>query len=451
MVDAIILKNKNLTIKVSLADKKDHDNGKDFFKYTELEITRNGSVKNYEADDEGFVKKNAEENAMDSKILLTDLAQKEKRSFYNHLLQNKYNEIENFVVLSGSGSSVDIGVINKGFTMAGLWDEMNKEKIDCLKTLIKKTNYTPIDEDGNIIENGMIKDLEALLSIAGMSNTVSHQDSLDKAIKEAREFIVEKCSIVLPENAPHKEFLEKITLRPQKYPRIKLFTLNYDTLFEQAAGNGKFTVIDGFTFSNPRVFNGKYFDYDIIETRHNRQDKKDSTIAKLFYLFKMHGSLNWKKSNSEIEQFDGSEIDVDERVMIFPQNNKYEHSYEQPYFEMMARFQHALRTENTLLITIGFSFLDKHISSVILESIKQNSSLNLLVFTYPEVVTHNENAKEYQKELYEITEIQSRVTLIAENFEDLAKEWPENTAHKRFDLLEELNENLKKIKTNVDK
>ena len=118
---------------------------------------------------------------------------------------------------------------------------------------------------------------------------------------------------------------------------------------------------------------------------------------------------------------------------------------------MMARFQQALRTSNTLLITIGFSFLDKHISSVILESLKQNPSLNLIVFTYPEIVNNSNSAKTYQKELHEISLIQSRVTLVAEKFEDFVNEYPENIAHKRFDLLEELNENLKAIKTNGSK
>lgn len=158
----------------------------------------------------------------------------------------------------------------------------------------------------------------------------------------------------------------------------------------------------------------------------------------------MHGSLTWKQKNAEIEQ-DNGEIDVAERVMIFPQDSKYEHSYEQPYFEMMARFQQALRTENTLLITIGFSFLDKHISSVILESIKQNRSLHLMTFTYPTVIGED---KPYQKELHQIAKLDSRVTLIGEKFEDLANQYPENQAHRRIDLLEELNKQLNKIAIN---
>lgn len=364
-------------------------------------------------------------------LTLDEFIEKEKREFYINLLQNQYSEIENIVILSGAGSSVKIGKTNKGFIMSDLWDLFEKEEAKTFETLIKKTEH-----------NKSIKDLEVLLTKAGIHN-IANKNELKTEIEKVKAFIVKKCSIDLPDNSPHGKFLNKVTLRPQKYPRVKLFTLNYDTLFEQAASEEKFTVIDGFTFSNPREFNGKYFDYDIIETRHNRQDKKDSTISKLFYLFKMHGSLDWIKKGNQIIQSDKVPTKTEDRVMIFPQDSKYEHSYEQPYFEMMARFQQSLRTENTLLISIGFSFVDKHISSVILESLKQNPSLNILAFSYPSVIP---NGNEYQKELNTIAEHYSHVTLVAEKFEDLAKEYPINKAHKRNDIIEEIAKALKSKK-----
>jgi len=375
------------------------------------------------------------------KILLEQFANGEKRKFYKHLLQTKYSEIENLVILTGAGSSVGIGTSKKGLTMAKLWDKAHDDVPEALKHLVKETGYSELDAENNF-KTDIPKDLEALLSQAGMKNTVQPNAALKTAIDDLKKLIVNECTIEMNADAPHPEFLNKVALRPQKFPRVKVFTLNYDTLFEQAAAKERFTVIDGFTFSNPRIFNGKYFDYDIIETRHNRQDKKDSIISKLFYLFKMHGSLSWRKNIGEIEQADCN-IKLEERVMIFPQNNKYEHSYEQPYFEMMARFQQALRTENTLLITVGFSFFDKHISSVIIESLKQNPSLNLITVSY-EIIGQKE---EYQKELHQIAEIQSRVTFIAETFKDFTVNYPENIAHQRFDLLDSLTEELKKIKS----
>jgi hypothetical protein len=435
MLDLNILKNKKLIINVSCALLSSSTDEKDFSKFTEVEIQRdNGKVEKY-LDDNGSTIKEGGEKVSDKN--LTEFALSEKRLFYKNLLQHQYNEIEHIVILSGAGTSKGIGKENKGLTILELWDAIEKEKKESLEVLISESGYDAND-----------KDLERLLTRAGMKLQITSENEKEKlktAIKDVKETIAEKCDLKLPIDAPHVHFLNKVLLRPQKFPRTKIFTLNYDTLFEQTADKEKFTVIDGFTFSNPRTFNGKYFDYDIIETKHNRQDKKDSTIPKLFYLFKMHGSLNWKKDDSEIVQVNKENINADERVMIFPQDSKYEHSYEQPYFEMMARFQQTLRTENTLLISIGFSFIDKHISSVILESLKQNPSLNLMVFTYPDTVASDADAKDYQKELNAIAEIQSRVTLVAEKFDDFANVYPENIAHARFDLLEQLNENLKKV------
>ncbi|MBE9461902.1 SIR2 family protein [Dyadobacter subterraneus] len=464
MEEIYILKNKSYKIKIVTADKPKVDPIEianvdvlnDVTKIPAEQVETEVKIKTlvierensppvlYASDEEGYITDNQELGG--KKIKLSDFANQEKRTFYKQLIQGKYNEIENVVILSGAGSSVGIGLDKKGLTMANLWDSLaiSGDSIHFI-SLIKKTKYCTLDENEQI-DKSVKKDLELLLSKAGMLNAV-HQGAdkdldLEKSIDAIKSFIVRELHLKLDEFAPHAQFLNKVALRPQKYPRIKIFTLNYDTLFEQAAVKERFTVIDGFTFSNPRIFNGKYFDYDIIETRHNRQDKKDSTIAKLFYLFKMHGSLNWKTQDNEIEQFEGN-IPISNQVMIFPQNNKYEHSYEQPYFEMMARFQQALRTENTLLITIGFSFYDKHISSVILESLKQNSSLNIIALTYPDVVSKQEL---YQSELHRISELQSRITLVAETFKDFTDNYPENIAHHRLDVLESLNEGLKQLK-----
>ena len=405
-----------------------------------LIIEKDGITLTYESDDEGYI--TGHPDIEDKKVTIEEYLQKEKRSFYSRLLRGKYGEIENIVILSGAGSSVGIGSEKVGLTMAGLWTKLAEgDNAIHLKYLIRATDYCNIDA-ADIIDVNAKKDLELLLSKAGMLNAVKPDIELEGAINGVKSFIVGELNLKINDQVPHSQFLNKVALRTQKYPRVKIFTLNYDTLFEQAALKERFTVIDGFTFSNPRIFNGKYFDYDIIETRHNRQDKKDSTIAKLFYLFKMHGSLNWRIYNDEIEQFEGA-IDIEDQVMIFPQNNKYEHSYEQPYFEMMARFQQALRAENTLLITIGFSFYDKHVSSVILESLKQNSSLNIIAVNFPNIVGQDEP---HQIELHKVIDIQSRVSLVAEQFSDFAANYPENMAHHRYDILESLNEGLKQIR-----
>jgi NAD-dependent SIR2 family protein deacetylase len=323
MPEYIILKNKNISITVEYAQEGDtiiYD------RYVSAIIKRQeGESKEYR-DEKGFIEKDGKE------VAIYDIANKAKRDYYTHLIQNKYGEIENIVFLTGAGSSVGVGKENKGLSMAGLWNLLKSTHKECLDKLINETSHDP-----------NVHDLEALLSLAGMKNLVT-KGTLKTEIETVKTFIAKNCCLELSDDAPHREFLRKITLRPQKFPRVKLFTSNYDTLFEQAGREEMLTIMDGFTFSSPREFNGKYYDYDIIETRHNRQDKRDNIISRLFYLFKMHGSINWKVGESgRVVQANENSIPIDKRIMIFPQDSKFEYSYEQPFFEMMARFQQALR------------------------------------------------------------------------------------------------------------
>ena len=162
----------------------------------------------------------------------------------------------------------------------------------------------------------------------------------------------------------------------------KTFTLNYDTLFEQAARKGNYTIIDGFSFSIPRIFSGRHFDYDIVIRDGSRIKNEDNFVPRVFHLYKPHGSVDWEKRGNNVYQNRAEEISVENSLMIFPQENKYEHSYEQPFFEMMTRFQAALRMKNTTLVVIGFSFGDKHILSMINEALEQNPSFQLIIVNY---------------------------------------------------------------------
>ena len=115
-------------------------------------------------------------------------------------------------------------------------------------------------------------------------------------------------TIIMPENAPHKEFLKRITARKLKHNRLKLFTTNYDMLFEQAANECGFTMIDGFTFTFPRVFNGNNYDYDIVIRKNSRITAQENYANKVFHLYKLHGSLDWErdKETGQIRKCDFS-------------------------------------------------------------------------------------------------------------------------------------------------
>lgn len=100
-------------------------------------------------------------------------------------------------------------------------------------------------------------------------------------------------------SAPHKDFLNKVTARKPSDVRVQLFTTNYDTLFEQAANQSGFVIIDGFSFTHPREFAGKWFDLDIVNREKTRIKQEESFISKVFHLYKLHGSLNWTKDEEK--------------------------------------------------------------------------------------------------------------------------------------------------------
>lgn len=348
-------------------------------------------------------------------------AEEAKRNMYKNFLNNQF---ENLTVITGAGSSVGIGKTEKkGKVLTGLWSDsenvLSKKKFDLLCELV---DYNDKDKNGEIIKN-----LEKLLSLANTAKDYIKNKDIDigESVERIKTIIKDRCTLELPENSPHSLLLNKVTKRKVTFPRIKVFTLNYDTLFEQAGKAANFTIIDGFSFSIPRIFSGRNFDLDIVSRNNSRVKEEDNFISKVFHLYKLHGSVDWcKEEGDHIFQKEN----VDDALMIYPNQSKYESSYEQPYFEMMSRFQQSLRNENVLLICIGFSFGDKHIVTAIKEALEQNPSFQLMVINKG-IDTENENLKPF----IEAAKEHSNIIFVSETFEDFAKNYPDLKSYSQED------------------
>ena len=92
--------------------------------------------------------------------------------------------------------------------------------------------------------------------------------------------------------------------------------------------------------------------------------------------------------------------------MVFPSSDKFAQSYQEPYFELFTKFQELIKRPNTLLISSGFSFADDHISKMITQALKNNSSLKLLVTDFN--IDPNRQWDEEEKKYTEIKEGQSQ-------------------------------------------
>ena len=343
-------------------------------------------------------------------------AKAEKQTFYDAFFRQPFKYV---VILAAAGTSLNNGSKRKGKTREGLWDEGLKSINDLCDILWR--NET---EKSQRIKDD--KDIESLLSHVLLVEKIDEAKATRlKPFREDLERIIrEECRLTLDVNAaPHKTFLDKITARKASEPRVQLFTTNYDTLFEQAAQEGGYAVIDGFHSLFLGLSLDAIFDYDIVQRERTRLKNEESFVSKVFHLYKMHGSLTWEKTGQGIVQQVNS---TESPLIVYPASDKYESSYEQPYFEMMSRFQQALRRENTLLIVVGFGFRDKHIQNVILEAVNQNPSFQLVIVNYNSNETID---REALKEYFDGNEVKRNVSIVFDTFKDFTESFPENKTY----------------------
>ncbi|MBQ6009906.1 MAG: SIR2 family protein [Kiritimatiellae bacterium] len=332
------------------------------------------------------------------------------RSFFND------NLFRNIALLTGAGSSVLCG----GKIRDGLWEA-------CKKTIALIGGHF----SEKFKEYSATKDIEAFLSYAIQYDAINKEDGLPETIKKLKAEIRKACTLQLS-GCTHEEILKKMTARKASLPRTEIFTTNYDTLFEQAAKKSGIIVIDGFSFSQPRTFSGRFFDLDIVDRECARVKAEENYVPNVIHLHKLHGSLDWVMEDDFVVQRDPKE--GEDPLIIYPSKEKYAESYDQPYFEMMARFQSLLRKKDCLLMVAGYGFADKHINSAIIEAVRQNPSFHLLIVDYGEEVEVENGQKnrvinlDFYRKVF--TDIRSNVTIVQGTFDSFVNDMPLNKTYR---------------------
>ena len=244
---------------------------------------------------------------------------------------------------------------------------------------------------------------------------------LDALLSDLEAAIAAMCSPRLPiedladetaQQDPHLAFIGKIVSRDPRLGRAKLCTLNYDTLFEQAMDLLHVLYADGFTGRVERHFNPASFDLDyyfpgqVSEGRVRRYDK-------FLHLYKLHGSVDWRKSEISPENVHGvtwcgkglvkeSDILEDRATLeqvfaghcapqaastsdsaaiglaILPTSAKYGESIAMPYAHLFRMFAQATQEPNTVLMVIGYTGWDDHVNRII-EDALTNPSFTLVI------------------------------------------------------------------------
>lgn len=186
--------------------------------------------------------------------------------------------------------------------------------------------------------------------------------------------------------------------------KFSVITTNYDVLIEEAASENNFVIFDGFNFTPLPKFDSNMFGWNLVKEIQNVNTREVEYKDKTFNLVKIHGSLTWEKQdNGDIVRKNKDSItETDKMVMVFPSSDKFAQSYQEPYFELFTKFQELIKRPNTLLISSGFSFADDHISKMITQALKNNSSLKLLVTDFN--IDPNRQWDETNKQYDEIVE-----------------------------------------------
>lgn len=331
--------------------------------------------------------------------------------------------MENLVVLAGAGTSVSSG----GKTM----DTLERTTLETLKLVPKApssiqtiidarlASVSPHAKPANLGFEDWLSYLVNGHFIGSMPNSPfvgvqwkgsasPTQEELSWFVKQIRGAIFAECALSLPDVgastagstdvAPHLAFLSKLVARDSNLGRAHLFTLNYDTLFEQACELLGIQYFDGFTGRADARFDPSVYGLDIYypgEVSEGRVRRFD----KFLHFYKLHGSIHWQFRGDELRARhpdlnpfrDYGSLDTAKKaerlaetaaglpiVGILPTANKFAQTLTMPFAHLFRALQIRLSAPQTFLLVLGYGFGDDHVTRM-LEAALMNPSLVMLV------------------------------------------------------------------------
>ncbi len=365
------------------------------------------------------------ESAEEQRLLVAAKAAKDElKGFLLSSLQ-----MQHVVVLAGSGTS--LGSVTNGPSMWSLWDycvNSNPGTGTAIREISSKAAKVISDIEYKItIEK---ENIEALLSRCEAFLQVKDNEDVTKFITASKKVILEKCSGFIDAKnttqlGAHRTFLHRLSRRRVRDSRLKLFTTNYDLCFETAAGLQGVVVLDGFSFTQPRHFDPRFFLYDIVR-RPTTGDEVGTPLEGVFHLYKLHGSVNWSRSvDGEIEV--SANPSAESACLIYPAKGKYQQSYVQPHLELVSQYFSVLREPNTCLIVTGYGFNDDHLSEPILAAVRTNPHLRLIIVNplADDLTARPKEKNKYWETLFNLAKQGEDVWLINATFGDFAELIPD--------------------------
>lgn len=229
------------------------------------------------------------------------------------------------------------------------------------------------------------------LRVDGSPELDARSEDLDKCLWHASRALARACKLptIDKENglATHKTLVRKLLTRPLNLKRVNVFTLNYDTLVEQASDAEGVVLLDGFVGTQRRIFRPESYEQDLYfpaETTEGRVHRFDRVLQ----LYKLHGSITWTANEPTLDDPYGVQSaafapDEKKTLLIYPTPAKYGETLGSPYAELFRRFAGALARPQSVLFVIGYGFGDEHVNAIIRQALAVPSFTLVIVDPAP--------------------------------------------------------------------
>ena len=213
---------------------------------------------------------------------------------------------------------------------------------------------------------------------ASINATDYSPDDLAGALIEIKNTIATVIGQSEPEISVHRQFVRAIhqVLQSGKAgqpTRVDYYTLNYDTLFEDALSLERIPVADGFNGGATGWWDAEAY-------------KDGSAQARIL---KVHGSIDWCMWDSDVlPRRVRQGLDVGgtrEPVLIWPASTKYREAQRDPFAKIIEAMRLGLRptSDTQVVLTIcGYSFGDAHVNVELDRALRESDGrLTIIAFT----------------------------------------------------------------------
>lgn len=150
------------------------------------------------------------------------------------------------------------------------------------------------------------------------------------------------------------------------------YTLNYDTLFEDALSLERIPLADGFNGGATGWWDASAYRDSSAQAR----------------ILKVHGSIDWCLWDSDVlPRRVRQGLDVDgkrEPVLIWPASTKYREAQRDPFAQIIDTMRRGLRptSDSQVVLTIcGYSFGDAHVNVELDRALRESEGLTIIAFT----------------------------------------------------------------------